>query len=190
MSRKTLLVMFAAMLLLGLLALPMTAAAAPPEAAEWTHVVNAWLGLRMRSGPSLTDPIVLVLYNGEDVRVNGDPVWAQGIRWSAVDVTRQAGDFEGWVASAYLANYPGYEEPMGFFEGEGYKVTSSIGLRLRSEAGLNGPVVRIVPYGTILEATGASDKTVSGLVWKQLYLDGETVWAASMYLQQVPEADE
>lgn len=172
-------------MILLLVIFPGVVAAEPLAGAEWTYVVNAWLGLRMRSGPNLTEPIVLVLYNGEDVRVQGDPIWSQGIRWSSVSVERRAGVFEGWVASAYLANYPGYEEPTGGFTGEGYKVISSIGLRLRSEPGLHTEVVRIVPYGTVLEATGTSDEYVSGLWWKQLLLDGETVWAASLYLEPV-----
>lgn len=175
--------------LLGLLAGPLAApvaAGAPPATAEWTHVVSAWLGLRMRSGPSLTHPITLVLFNDEDVRVKGDPVWAQGIRWSNVTATRRIGAFEGWVASAHLANYPGYEEPMGHFVGEGYKVMSSVGLRLRSAPGISSPVMRIVPYGTILVGTGAADVLASGLVWRQLSLNGQTVWAAARFLTRVP----
>jgi hypothetical protein len=185
MSKKRLLILLTTALLLMFMALPTSTMAAPPEAAEWTHVVNAWLGLRMRGGPSLTDPIVLVLFNGEDVRVKGDPIWAQGIRWSNLTVERKAGVFEGWVASAYLANYPGFEEPAGHFDGEGYKATASIGLRLRAQPGLHTKVLRIVPYGTVLEATETPARFVDGLWWQQLFLDGETVWASKQFLEQV-----
>ncbi len=185
MSRKTLMILLTSALLLMFMALPTSTMAAPPEAAEWTHVVNAWLGLRMRSGPSLTDPIVLVLYNGEDVRVKGDPIWAQGIRWSNVTVERKAGVFEGWVASAYLANYPGYDEPAGHFDNDGYKVTTAIGLRLRAQPGLSTQVLRIVPYGTVLEGTETETRFVDGLWWRQLFLDGETAWGARLFLEQV-----
>ena len=154
---------------------------------EWTNVVDAWLGLRMRTGPNLTEPITLVLYNGEEVRVKGDPIWAQGIRWSQVDVTRWSGTVEGWVASAYLANYPGYAEPVGHFEGDGYKVTASIGLRLRTSPGLGHAVKRIVPYGAMLVETGTPDKYVDGVWWRELSLDGEPVWAAVQFLERVEQ---
>jgi len=169
----------------------MIVSAAPPVAplanGEATYVVDAPLGLRLRSGPSLVDAIILVLYNGESVQVVSEPVWAQGIRWVQVEVTRNGTVYTGWCASAYLANYPGYDEPYDGYGGElGYKVTASIGLRLRSGPGLGYWVERIVPYGTVLEPTGSGTVWADGLEWRELTLNGETVWAAAMYLEQVP----
>lgn len=178
---------------LVLLGLVLSAVAAPPAITaapgEETRVVNAWLGLRMRTGPSLVSPIILVLRNGERVQVLGDPVWFHAIRWSQVEVTRSGKTYVGWVASAYLASYPGYEEPVGRFEGEGWKVTARIGLRLRAGPGLHYRILRIVPYGTILEGTGAPDRWAHGYWWKQLTLNDQNVWAARLYLQAVPNGD-
>jgi uncharacterized protein YraI len=155
---------------------------------EWATVVNARLGLRVRSGPSLTDAITYVAYNGDEMSVVGDPVWNQGIRWVEVDYD-VLGDVHvtGWVASAYLDNYPGYDEPHDGYTGtEGYKVTAAIGLRLRVGPGLGYRVERIVPYGTVLERTATAGETYNGLHWVELDLAGTELWAASEYLTQVP----
>ena len=60
--------------LLAVLVGPMAVAAAPNGTAEVTMVVQAPLGLRLRSGTSLSEPVLLVLVNGEQVSVVGDPV--------------------------------------------------------------------------------------------------------------------
>lgn len=174
--------------LLALLLVPIVVLANGDGTGEWTTVVNARLGLRVRSGPSLTEPITFVLYNGQEVRVVGQPVWYQGIRWVELDFDRWDGvHVSGWCASAYLANYPGYEEPQDGYTGEeGYKVMPSIGLRLRSGPGLGYAVQRIVPYGTILERTATASVSADGLTWVELDVNGTDLWAASEYLQKVP----
>lgn len=186
--RKMTRIVLPLMALLALLIMPVMALANGDGTGEWTTVVNARLGLRVRSGPSLTEPITFVLYNGQEVRVVGDPVWYQGIRWVELDFDRWDGvHVSGWCASAYLANYPGYEEPQDGYTGEeGYKVTPSIGLRLRSGPGLGYAVQRIVPYGTILERTSTASVSADGLTWVELDVNGTDLWAASEYLQKVP----
>lgn len=149
-----------------------------------TMVVYAPLGLRLRAGASLSDAVLLVLYNGEQVTVFGDPVWNQGIRWSNVEVTRWGVTTTGWAASAYLASYPGYEEPRDHFTGEaGCKVTATAGLRLRTAPTLSGTISHIVPYGTILVPTGEADVVADGYTWTNLYTNGTSVWAANAYLE-------
>lgn len=174
--------------LVALFIAPMTASADTETAAVWATVTQARLGLRVRSGPSLVDSISHVLYNGQEVRVVGDPVWNQGIRWVELDFTRANGvHVSGWCASAYLSNYPGYDEPYDGYAGQaGYKVTSSIGLRLRSGPGLGYAIKRIVPYGTVLERTDTAGATANGLEWVELDVNGVDLWAAKMYLTQVP----
>lgn len=159
--------------------------AAPP--ATTTMVVQAPIGLNLRSAANLAAPVVLVLLNGETVSVAGDPIWYQGIRWTWASVTRWGYTYEGYCASAYLANYPGYDEPIdGYTGSDGYKVTAPSGLRLRSGPGLIYYVKRIVPYGTILEPTGADTVWADGYEWIQLQYNGSTVWAAKAFLQHVP----
>lgn len=158
--------------------------AAPPG--QETMVVYSPLGVNLRSGTTLTSSVILVLRNGETVTVSGDPVWSQGIRWIRTHVVRWGVGYEGYCASAYLANYPGYSEPTdSWTDGVGWKVTATDGLRLRSGPGLLYYVKRIVPYGTILKATDAANVDADGYRWIELRFNGSTGWAAKLYLQQV-----
>lgn len=161
---------------------PSVLLAAPAMAAEWTYVVDARLGLRMHADPGLLSEVVLVLYNGEDVRVEGDPVYEQGLWWSQVRVERRAGEVTGWVASAHLANYQADEDAVGPESGTVYLVTARIGLNLRATAGLAGPVLHTVPAGTRLVATDAPVRQIDGLVWRQFAIGDETVWAAEAFV--------
>jgi uncharacterized protein YgiM (DUF1202 family) len=163
---------------------PMAVAAAPNGANGTTMVVYAPLGLRLRTGTSLSEPVLLYLVNGEQVTVLGQPVWNQGIRWSNVQVTRWGVTTTGWAASAYLANYPGYDEPRdSFVGGPGCKVTAAAGLRLRSTPSLAGAISRIVPYGTILVPTGDGPVSADGYVWQKLFINGTSLWGAKEFLE-------
>lgn len=164
---------------------PAAAAAAPLSAAEWTYVVDAPLGLRLHNEAGLLTDVLLVLYEGEDVRVEGDPVYVDGLWWRQVRVERRAGDFTGWVASAYLANGSAEMATEGPESGDVYVVTARPGLKLRTAAGLTAAIVSRVPRGTRLQATGAGVRRVDGLVWRQFSLGDETVWAADAYLEPV-----
>jgi uncharacterized protein YraI len=158
--------------------------AAPPG--QTTMVVNSPLGVNLRSGTTLTSPVILVLRNGETVTVSGDPVWSQGIRWMQTHVVRWGVPYDGYSASAYLGNYPGYNEPTdSWTDGTGLKVIASDGLRLRSGPGLVYYVKRIVPYGAILKKTGADGVDADGYTWIELKYGGSTGWAAKQYLQKV-----
>lgn len=171
--------------ILATLMWPAVAAAAPLSAAEWTYVVDAPLGLRLHEQAGLLTDILLVLYEGEDVRVEGDPVYRDGLWWRQVLVERRAGDFTGWVASAYLANGSAEIATEGPESGEVYVVTARLGLKLRTAAGLYAKVLSRVPEGTRLQATGAQTRRVDGLVWRQFSLGDTTVWAADAYVEPV-----
>ena len=162
---------------------PAVAGAAPLSAAEWTYVVDAPLGLRLREQAGLLADVLLVLYEGEDVRVEGDPVYQDGLWWRQVRVERRAGDFTGWVASAYLANGTAEIATEGPESGEVYVVTARLGLKLRAAAGLTAAVVSRVPEGTRLQATGAGVRRVDGLAWRQFSLGDGTVWAADTFVE-------
>ncbi len=157
---------------------PVTVAAPPIEGTPTT--VRAPYGLRLREGPSLSDRIILVLRNGETVYPAGGPVWRQGISWTFIRVGRWGYTYEGFCASAYLANYGGHP-PMGE---SGVKVVASWGLRLRSGPSLGYYTRRIVPHGTVLQPTGAT-RWGSGLQWTQVSIDGVYLWAATKYLVRV-----
>ncbi len=180
-------------ILAAMLLVPMVGAAAPNGAQEKTMVVRAPLGLRLRSGTSLVEPIHLVMFNGEKVTVIGEPVWNQGIRWSNVRVTRWGVTTTGWAASAYLANYPGYDEPFGHFHnGPGCKVTATVGLRLRTAPTLSGRIARIVPYGTVLVPTGEATVHADGWTWQSLYINNVSLWGAREFLDcftEIPAPD-
>lgn len=185
-SKKLLSVLVLSIALAAMLLAPMAGSAAPNGTAATTMVVNAPLGLRLRTGTSLSEPVILMLLNGEQVTVIGEPVWNQGIRWSNVQVTRWGITTTGWAASAYLANYPGYAEPRGnFTNGANCKVLAPAGLRLRSAPGLTGTISRIVPYGTVLVPTGASPVSADGYTWRSLFINGTSLWGAGEFLDCV-----
>jgi len=151
---------------------------APPDAGAPT-TVNAPLGLRLREGPNLTDRILLSLRDKETVYPYGSPVWSQGISWTFCRVYRWGMTYEGFCASAYLGNYGGYVS-----QGDsGLKVTAGA-LRLRSGAGLAYGIQLIVPYGTVLQDSGAT-QWADGIQWTRVKLNGSTYWAASSYLTAV-----
>jgi hypothetical protein len=154
----------------------------PMSASAWTGpaaTVNAPAGLHMRSAPSLAACIVRTLYNGQTVYIQAGPSWNAGISWSLVRVYHGGYYSEGWCASAYLSPYGGYVPG-----GHGLKVTAGLGLRLRSGPGTWYAICRTVPYGAILQPTGAS-QWGSGILWRQVVADGVYLWAASAYLMSV-----
>jgi|YNPNPStandDraft_1061719.scaffolds.fasta_scaffold06975_1 hypothetical protein len=157
---------------------PPTTTAVPIPGAPTT--VRASSGLRLRQGPSLAEPTILILRNGETVYPMAGPVYNQGIAWSFVRVYRWGYYHDGFCAAAYLANYGGYS-PTGE---HGLKVIAPNGLRLRYGPGLGYGVARTVPYGTILQPTGIT-QWAGGIQWTKVAFDGVYLWAASMYLQPV-----
>lgn len=62
-----------------------------------------------------------------------------------------------------------------------YRVVATSGLRLRSGPGTGYGIQRIVPYGTILGATGI-DQWNGGIKWAKVVYGGSYYWAARQYL--------
>ncbi len=163
-------------------------AAAPLASANGgtTMVVNSPLGLSLRQKAGLGQPLVAVMLNGEKVTLLQKSIWKQGIEWAKVEFSRYGYTYTGFCAAAYLKSYGGYPEPVDSWdEGEGWKVMSPDGLRLRSGAGLAHYAVRIVPYGTILKPTAAATVAADGYTWRQLKYGGAKVWAAQEMLKHV-----
>lgn len=65
-----------------------------------------------------------------------------------------------------------------------YRVVASSGLRLRAGPGTQYLVLRVVPIGTILEATG-QEQYACGMQWVRVRWWGLHFWAAKQYLQAV-----
>ncbi|MEN6478032.1 MAG: SH3 domain-containing protein [Anaerolineales bacterium] len=183
MRRVVLPLMLAVVLLL---LTPLAASAESPLAR-----VQAPKGLNFRQAPGLDAPILFGLYDGEMVSLLDGldtPIYEDGIRWVEVGVYRWGYWYTGYVAFAYLDQYGaygGYEEPAGGWSGpDGLKVTASA-LNLRYGPGLWHHIGRIVPYGTILQPTGAGTVAADGYVWQQVQTGGG-LWAANSYLTPLP----
>jgi hypothetical protein len=156
---------------------PISVQAAPDWGAPLT--VRSWYGLRLRQGPGVNEPVMLVLRNGETVYPGAGPVWADGYSWTYVKVYRYGIVHEGFCATMYLSG-GGTMPPTQ----HGLKVTAQAGLRLRYGPGLNAAIYCVVPMGTILQGTGNKADT-DGMDWTEVTYNGRNLWAASQYLMVV-----
>lgn len=145
------------------------------------NIVRAWGGLRLRSGPGLSYPITLVLYNGETVYPGAGPFWADGYSWTYVRVYRYGLFYEGFCATTYLVPKSAPVPPPPV---HGLKVTAPAGLRLRYGPGLTAGICCAVPYGTILQSTG-NTASAHGHVWAEVKYGAYTLWASKTYLVAV-----
>lgn len=139
--------------------------------------VTAYLGLRLRSTPSLVGQQVGILWNGEHVKVIGCDVQADGILWSNVEVSRFGTTISGWASAAYLTT-GGITTP-----GPASCEVVTAALRLRAAPSLSGAILRIVPRGTTLLTTSTPETVADGYTWKNMTISGTSVWAAKTYLQ-------
>jgi uncharacterized protein YgiM (DUF1202 family) len=176
-------------LLLALALLLATPLAASADTVSAT--VQAPKGLNLRQNPGLDATILLGLYNGETVTVLDGlttPIYANGVRWVEVGVWRWGYWYTGYAAFAYLDKYGaygGYHEPVGEWGGsDGLKVTAGA-LNLRWGPGLAYGIGRVVPYGTVLEKTGAATVAADGYNWQQVTTGGG-LWGANAWLTAVP----
>jgi uncharacterized protein YraI len=185
--RRKVLIMLVTVLALLLAPMAATAATAPspgevqPEALfeETTATVHARWGLRLRVGPGLGQPVILVMRYGETVHITGDAVWQDGYSWVPVRYHRWGHTYEGYCASIYLTPAVPVPPP-----DEGLRVTAWLGLRLRWGPGTWYGIYTAVPYGTVLEPTGVYEWG-GGIEWAQVQYHGHLLWAAAMYLTPV-----
>jgi uncharacterized protein YgiM (DUF1202 family) len=198
--RMFLRVMVLLALLVGSLALPLAASAAPPvppsageTAAPQPPVVSAppiWgegttvvapAGLRLREGPTLGSRILLILHNGETVYPGAGPVWGSGMSWTYVRVWRWGTWVEGFAATRYLANQGGdtTPPPVG-----GLKVVTPVGLRVRTGPGLGYGIYTVARQGTVLQPTGTT-QWANGYEWAQVFYNGQYLWVAKAFTREV-----
>jgi len=167
--RRHSLVVIAALVLLGVLAAPMVVSA---EEAK----VQAPVGLNLRLEPGLDGFEMCLLGNHELVWVDENEP----------SVTAECGS--GWVAAAYLDNYPGFwnvdapempDLPEGFF-----MVKAPAGLKLREDAGYS-EIKFIVPYGTVLESPNDKVVPADGLYWRELKVGSDLLWGWNKWLDKI-----
>ncbi len=168
--------------LAALLCAPLAVAADDGPAAQGCTTagdmyVTAYLGLRLRSTPSLASQQVGILWNGEHVKVIGCDVRADGILWSNVEVSRFGTTLTGWASATYLTT-GGVNTP-----GPASCEVATAALRLRAAPSLSGAILRIVPRGTTLLTTSTPETMADGYAWKNMTISGTSVWAAKTYLQ-------
>jgi uncharacterized protein YraI len=138
-----------------------------------------WLNLR--EAPSLNGDVIDVLPFGAEGTVLEPPSAADGYVWQRVDFGATYG--AGWVATSFLV---GADARVGFAIGQAVIVVDGP-LNYRTDPGLGGDIVDILPEGTegaILDGPVYAD----GWTWYQLGLpgygpDGDTPgWVAGEFL--------
>jgi uncharacterized protein YgiM (DUF1202 family) len=155
---RTAAIALAAAVLLGLVALP--ASAAP------TVQVTATVNVNVRAEPSTTARVIGGLYRGQTVteisKIRG---------WSKIKFSGSS----AWVASRYLSR--GEElPPQSRVDAGAVKVTTTA-LNLRSGPGLTYQVIRVLAEGTRVTTTG---KTARGFA--EVVSGRDRGWAAIQYL--------
>ncbi|MCO5179203.1 MAG: SH3 domain-containing protein [Candidatus Promineofilum sp.] len=153
--------------------------------------------LRIRSAPGLDGEMLTILPFGTVVGFTG--LTDETGDWVQVDA---AGGPVGWVWGAYLSNVPddltmwsaddtagGQEDTAGVVEppfGEDVvTATTTANLRLRSAPGLDGELLTVLPFGTVVGFTGLTDETGQ---WVQVDAAGGPVgWVWAAFLSNVPD---
>jgi uncharacterized protein YraI len=131
--------------------------------------------LNVRSGASLSFPLIVTLWSGAPLTVTGAPVQAGGYTWYPI---RTGYGTTGWVAGQFLSSggVVSPEFPVGS------NVETTTVLNLRSGAGLTYPVVVSLWQGAPLTVTGAP-VAASGFTWYPVRTGyGTTGWVAGEYL--------
>lgn len=154
---------------------PVTKPADPepkPEPEEKIFKVTASGGLNLRSTPSSTGRVLVLIPSGANVAVTDTTTYSGWYGTTYVAHT-------GFAASAYLEEVKETETPSTGY----YKVTADNGLNLRSGAGTSYSVLTVIPYNAVVSVTDT--KTYPG--WYKLTYGDKTGYASSDYL--VPTSD-
>jgi uncharacterized protein YgiM (DUF1202 family) len=133
--------------------------------------------LNVRSVAGLNADVIAVATLGDrgTVLSNG-PTYADGYAWFRV----RFASVEGWVASNFLALDNGGQIPIGV--GDRVAVTVD-GLNVRSEPGLSGDVLQVLPFGASAKVSGGP-VAADGFDWYQLEnSSGQTLgWVAGDFI--------
>ena len=150
-----------AVLLVGLTAWAPHAAGASPLWSPATTTVD----LNLRAGPGTGYKVIAVMPKGSQVQALTEEPQNGFVR------TRY-GDLEGWASAAYLA-VGGATDP------EPATATVAVDLNLRDGPGLGYPVRLVMPAGSTVTVTGASENG-----WAPIAYQGTYGWAYEAYLRR------
>ncbi|PFA64521.1 N-acetylmuramoyl-L-alanine amidase [Bacillus sp. AFS015802] len=129
-------------------------------------------GLRVRKGPSTSDPVVTVLQNGDSVTVtdeDGD--------WLLVE----SGSTSGWVHREYIS---GAETTPSKKEEDKQGIITDNALNVRTSPSLQGSVLGVLNKGDVVEVTGS----VSG--WYEIRFGESPAWVSESYVEFSSSEDE
>jgi N-acetylmuramoyl-L-alanine amidase len=131
----------------------------------------------MRSGPGLSNAVLVVVANGTTGIADGVESVADGYTWARVTMLGT----RGWMATSLLATGTGAQPPSGadFPVGAAAHVTCDW-LKLRTAPSLNAGVYTLLPRGTTVTVTGAP-VSADGYVWYPVASPG-IGWVAGDYL--------
>jgi uncharacterized protein YraI len=135
--------------------------------------------LNLRSGPTVTSPVIVVIPSGASVVVTGESTGGYlAVTWSG---------FKGYAHSDWIrtGGTPQPEPPSQPVLPVAGTATTTAALNLRAGAGTGFTVLAVMPQGATVNLTGQSANGFYGLTW-----NGRTGWAAAEYLRvssgQVP----
>ncbi len=126
--------------------------------------------LNLRSGPSTSNSVVLVMPAGSDVKIRGTRRGFYAITYRGV---------RGWASSGYLTVLSGQASgggsPSGSFPQGVYIVTDN--LNLRTSPSTSSSVITVLPRGTSVETTGDAQNGFA-----RIRYGGRTGWVSRIYL--------
>ena len=139
----------------------------PPASAQTTATATTTDTLNLRSGPDLTNSVLIVLPKGATVTLTGSE--RNGFRPVSYN------GLSGWAFSTYLAIDAPPASPRTF-------ATTTDELNLRSGPGVAYDVLVVMPRGANVAVTGAVNNGFLPLTY-----NGYSGWASRDYLQLVTE---
>lgn len=139
---------------------------AAPSSNTAAHVTEA---LNLRSGPSTSNPVIVVMPAGANVVITGQS--SNGflaITW---------GSYRGYASGEWITTTGSAPAPAPGTPTTGTAVTTDA-LNLRTGAGTSYTVVAVMPRGATVQLTGKSANGFYNVNWS-----GQTGWAAAEYLR-------
>lgn len=128
--------------------------------------------LNLRSGPSSTSPVIVVIPSGADLVVTGESSNGYlAVTWSS---------FKGYAHGDWIrqGGTPQPEQPtVPQLPVRGSAVTTAA-LNMRAGAGTSYSVLTVMPLGVTVSLTGQSANGFYGVTW-----NGKTGWGAAEYLR-------
>lgn len=137
--------------------------------------------MNIRAEPTIRASIVATIPYDEPVTVVEGPRPSSGHRWYLLSTAYGS----GWGVERYLVPPDSREPESRFTIGDPIAVDDPIGLRLRTEASLESPVVTSLPIGTIgtvIDGPKLNDR----VTWVKIQTTLGSGWCAELYLVDAP----